>query len=75
MQELLDQFGPYMVSGLVSAVASWAIIRAEVTFLRRDVDGLRERVHGPRNPNNIISVQQAHATRLTVIETKMGINE
>lgn len=51
-----------------SGSAAWVAMRVEMTFVKRDVERLREYVHDPKNPNNLASVTQDLKTRVTTLE-------
>jgi hypothetical protein len=68
MEQLIHEFAPFVVSGLVSALVSWASIRIELRYLRRDVERLRFYSHSPENPKSYRSALQDHETRLALLE-------
>lgn len=68
MNGLLAELLPYAVSGVVAAVVSWVTMRIDVKYLRRDLDGLRFRVHAENNPNSLVNAVQDHETRITLLE-------
>lgn len=64
----LAQFAPYLVSGLVSAIASWAMMRMELRFLRRDLERLRYNVEASENSRSHVNLLQGHELRIALVE-------
>lgn len=56
------------VTAAGSGSMAWVAMRIEMTFVRRDIERLREYVHDPKNPNNLTSVAQDLKTRVMILE-------
>lgn len=67
---------PYVASGLVSGIvafiASWATMRVDLGYLRRDVDSIKRRLDGEDNPQSLMAQLGKLEIRITRLEAISG---
>jgi hypothetical protein len=73
MNELVASVLPEVLNNiftaLIAAGAAWGAMKMELRYIARDIEYLRERLHGSQNPRSVVNTLQDHETRLTILET------
>lgn len=73
MNDLWAMIFPELAKGAGAGLVAWFLLRVEMIFLRRDVDGLRYIVYMAQNPKNLIGITEALRHRVKHLEVIEGI--
>lgn len=65
---LTPQFLWQLATAVAVGGAVYGAVRVDLKYMKRDIERLRQLVHSPDNPKNILAVLQDHETRLSVME-------